>query len=521
MTHPALPAVTVYDRLRHVAAARPDACALEFQDQSFTYADILEVVERAAALLRSASIGFGDAVVSYATNSPDLLFVYFAAAKLGAVYVPVNPNMSAAEVGYIYGHSDAKLLLHASLAAGVAERLVPTQCRQLLSNVTATTVPEEANLPPCGAVSRKTDFLICYTSGSTGAPKAVVLDHGSQVDVCASLSEFWGLTESDVTLVALPLGYLFGLTTASAAGLLSGGSVVLLPKYRPSDVLEAMIARHATIFHGVPTMFTMMLEYVEQNRASFDLSAVRQLICAGAPLPEEIAQRFARTFGKPLRNYYAATECSPVIGHPDAHSRALPPGSIGCLAPGAEVRIVSAEGHDCPVGVEGEFYVRGAATMNRYLKNPELTATALSGGWFRTGDLGQVDAAGYYFITGRIKDTIFRGGANIAPAEVEAVLSTHPDVANVAVVGAPDKIYGEVPVAYIVPRGDSRPGEQALISHAQASLADFKIPRHYVLVGGLPLGKTGKIDKSALKAAWALPDHGACSFSSNVEDRQK
>jgi long-chain acyl-CoA synthetase len=277
-----------------------------------------------------------------------------------------------------------------------------------------------------------------------------------------------------------------------------------------------MVGWRATIFHGVPTMFTMMLEYVEQNCLSFDLSGVRQLICAGAPLPEDVAQRFAQTFHRTLQNYYAATECSPIIGHPDAHRAVLPPGSIGRLAPGAHVRIVSADGHDCPVGVDGEFYVRGAATLKRYLKNPGLTADALSEGWFRTGDLGRVDEAGYYFITGRIKDTIFRGGANIAPAEVEAVLSGHPDVASVAVVGAPDKIYGEVPVAYIVPRGGSRPEAQTLMTHAASALADFKVPRHYVLVDELPLGKTGKIDKAALKAAWTRQQGGALSIATKV-----
>lgn len=501
-------ALTVYDSLREVVAARPGAIALQYEARSLTYTEFLELVERAAAFLRSEDIGPGDRVMAFAQNSPELLLAYFAAAKLGAVYVPVNPNMAAAEVRYICEHSEAKLVLHEERVADVVEAIGSVGRRYLLSRLTSTDASDESVLAPSGAITRESDFLICYTSGTTGFPKAVVLDHGSQVDACASFQEFWGLTDADVTLVALPLGYLFGLTTASAAGLLSGGLVVLLPKYRPKDVLETMVRQRVTVFHGVPTMFTMMLEFADQNQVSFDLSNVRQLICAGAPLADDIAQRFASTFGKALQNYYAATECSPVIGRPDSHRAPLPAGSIGRLAPGASVRVVAPDGEDCPVGEVGEFYVRGAATLNRYLKNPELTSSCLRDGWFRTGDLGRVDEAGYYYITGRIKDTIFRGGANIAPAEVEAVLLGHPGVGDVAVIGVPDRIYGEVPIAFIVPRSGIHPDADALTAYAASALADFKIPRHYEFVAALPTGKTGKIDKAALKERW-VQQHGS------------
>jgi long-chain acyl-CoA synthetase len=208
-------------------------------------------------------------------------------------------------------------------------------------------------------------------------------------------------------------------------------------------------------------------------------------------------------FHKRLHNYYGATECSPMIGLPDAHRDPLPRGSVGRLAPDASVRVVAPDKTDCPVGVEGEFYARAASMINRYLKDPAMTAAAVEDGWFRTGDLGWVDERGYYYITGRIKDVIFRGGSNIAPAEVEVALNAHPAVASVAVIGVPDKLYGEVPVAFVIVRGSTPPRPEDLMTHAAGSLAEFKVPRHYVFVDEFPLGKTGKVDKAALKAHWS------------------
>jgi long-chain acyl-CoA synthetase len=348
-------------------------------------------------------------------------------------------------------------------------------------------------------VDPNSDFLIIYTSGSTGTPKGIVLSHAAQVNAAAALSEMWGVGEKDVTVVGLPLGYLYGLSTAAAVGLQRGGTVVILRRFHPRDALEALVASKATIYHGVPTMYSMMLEFCEQQDLKFDLSQVRELICAGAPLPGEMRQRFATRFGRALHDYYAMTECTPVFGSYSSDLRPVPAKAIGRLAPGATVRILRPGGADCGVEEEGEILVRGAATMKRYLNSPELTNIAMKDGFVRSGDLGYRDSAGYYYISGRLKDLIIRGGANISPSEVEKALASHPGVQDAAVVGIEDRIFGEVPIAFVVRRHGSRVSADELVQHAEMLLSDFKVPRRYVFETELPLGKTGKIDKAELK----------------------
>ncbi len=489
---------TIYDALKATVQRRGSAPALIFKDECVTYDQLRDRIDSIAEVLRREEIRVGDPFAVYAQNCLEVIYCYYAAAKVGAIYVPINPNMTLTEVRYIVTHCGAKRLFvdegsHAQSFAGI-----PADTLRPLSALTTT---QRASALPGSfpAVSGEDGCLIIYTSGSTGDPKAVLLDHRSQVDVCDSLMEMWGMTERDTTLVALPLGYLYGLSTAAGVGLRAGGVVVVFPKFRPKDVLEGFFSARATVFHGVPTMFSMMLEYVEQNAISFDLSGVRQMISAGAPLGDELITRFEATFNKKLQNYYAMTECTPVFGKYASDLVPLPAGSIGKPAPGTSVRVVAPDGADCDVGVDGEFVVRGAATMRGYYKNPKLTASVLKDGWFMSGDMGHRDEHGYYYITGRIKEIIIRGGANVAPAEVERVLGRHPCVQDVAVVGAPDRMFGEVPVAFIVPRAQATVTAEELIKHAEHDLADFKIPQRYYFLEVLPVGKTGKVDKRALK----------------------
>jgi len=245
-----------------------------------------------------------------------------------------------------------------------------------------------------------------------------------------------------------------------------------------------------------------MLEYTEQNGLNFDLSAVRHMISAGAPLSDEVTLRFEKTFRKKLQNYYAMTECTPVFGVYASDPVPVPEKAIGKRAPGVSVKVVGSKGEECGPAVDGEFYIRAPAMLKCYRKDPELTAAALQDGWFRSGDLGHYDEKGYYYITGRIKDIIIRGGANIAPTEVEHVLSRHPAVQDVAVIGVPDRIFGEVPVAFVVRRPQQSVSSEELVKHARADLADFKVPQHYLFPETLPLGKTGKVDKRALLDQW-------------------
>ena len=491
--------MTIYQSLRSIAEQRGRAVALRCGAEAMSYAELLRRVDSAAVRLSSLGIARGIPYAVLSENRPELMVAYYAAAKLGAVFVPVNPNLTASEVSHIVAHSGARLLLHDAAMNAIAHAAVPEPaCRPLSILAEMSHVDSAQDYD----VKAEDDFLLIYTSGSTGLPKAVLFDQAAEIAGNASLIEMWGITSGDVTLVALPLGYLYGLSTAAATGLQAGGEVVVLRRFHPGGVLEAFVASQVSVFHGVPTMYSMMLEYVEQRGLSYDLSFMRALICAGAPLSEEMKQRFSKIFNKDIQDYYALTEVRPVFGAYADDPEPVPARSIGRAAPGVSARILAGRNEDCAAGTLGELVVWSPSTLKRYHKDPLLTSEALFEGGFRTGDIGYRDERGYYYLTGRIKDIIIRGGANIAPAEVEGVLVRHPSVQDVAVIGIPDRIFGEVPAAFIVRRHGADVTPEELIAYASKVLADFKVPKHFGFEAALPLGKTGKVDRNALKALW-------------------
>lgn len=487
---------SVYAAFEATAQRNLEKAALKFEGETVSYAELIERIENTARHLRSRGIGKGDAFAAFSQNRPEQLYCYYAAAKLGAVFVPVNPNLTPAEVEYTVGHSEAKVLFYDDVVADTAKAAVS---ESLLVPMAELAKKLPVRLLDTAAVTPEDDFLIIYTSGTTGAPKAIILTHASQINGPAALARLWGITPEDTTLVALPLGYLYGLSTAAASGLQSGGTVVIVRRFHPRDVISALLESEATVFHGVPTMFSMMMEYCEQRSLSFDLSKMRKLICAGAPLTAEVERRFVAQFGKELENYYALTECTPVFGRYFDDATPLPEGSIGRAAPGAVVKILRADGTECDPNEDGELLVRAAATLDRYLKNPSMTEEALKDGLFKTGDLVRQDENGFFFITGRIKEIIIRGGANISPAEVEKALIAHSGVQDAAVIGVADRIFGEVPVAVVVRRHGSEVTQEELITHVEGLISDFKVPRTIFFETELPQGKTGKTDKKVLK----------------------
>jgi long-chain acyl-CoA synthetase len=492
----------ILDLLREAATRRGDAAAICFDGHALSYHAFLGQIDVASQGLRKLGIGKGSVFAFLSENRIELMTAYYAAAGLGAVFVPINPSLSVREVAHIMDHSGASLLFHDEAMRAIAQESAPADRRKPLAALmdgAPTTQPTAAE----AAIAPDDDFLIIYTSGSTGTPKAVLFDQQAEIRGNASLIEMWGITEKDVTLVALPLGFLYGLSTAAATGLQAGGKVVIQRRFHPSEVLQALVAERASIYHGVPTMFTMMLDYAEQNALSIDLSFMRLLICAGAPLSAELKQRFARRFNKTIDDYYALTEVRPVFGRFARDPQDVPAGAIGRASPGAEIRITDGRGRDVADGEAGEFLIRAQATLKRYFKDEALTRSSLQGGLFRTGDLGFRDRRGFYHLTGRIKDIIIRGGANIAPAEVEGVIALFPGVLAAAVIGVADRKYGEVPVAFIVPRKGATVTAEILAAHCRNDLAEYKLPAGFHFLETFPLGVTGKVDKKALKALWA------------------
>lgn len=469
--------------------------ALRFEGEALSYPELDRRAAIAAKALRGMGVSRGDAFAVIGENCPEILTAYYAAAKLGAVFISVNSGLKVDEIRYILGHAKCVLLLHDQATAELAIAAAAPERRRRIEDL-ATSVSAEIVEPtdPLG------DFMIAYTSGTTGVPKAVVFDQSTEVAASRALIKLWGVGKTDRIVVALPLGFLYGLSTACAMGLEAGAEIILLRRFHPKAVLHALVANKATIFHGVPTMFAMLLDYCEQNSVSANLSFMRSLICAGAPLAPELKRRFTERFCKPIDDYYALTEIRPVFGRYAGDDALIPAGAIGKAAPGADIRIVDGSGQAVGDGVQGEVLVRAAGTMLRYHKDPELTAQSFRDGLFATGDVGFRDAEGFYHLTGRIKDIIIRGGANIAPAEVENILLRHPSIQAAAVVGRRDAKFGEVPVAFVSWTEGVVGDQEGVIAHCRHHLADFKVPVRLFTLPEMPLGATGKVDKAKLKS---------------------
>lgn len=495
---------TLYSALADIALGTPSAPAIVYEGQTIQYSELIERIDVVADYLNSLGLRGGHAIAAFGQNSPDFAIHYYAAAKLGVVFVPLNFNLTPAEIAYILNHCEAKflfldddataLMINSSETAMFRSQFRPLRMPARSEwgvNLIAPSVPEADH-----------DLIIAYTSGTTGTPKAVVMDHNAQLGAAKALKEFWGLNSKDCTVVAAPLGFLLGLSTATTVGLLNGMKVVLHRRFHPAEVLDSMVEHKVTVYTGVPTMYSMMLEYSEQQDITYDLSKVRSLICCGAPLADELKKRFETRFCQRLQNYYGMTECYPLIGKFANDPNPLPEGCVGRIAPNASIRIVASDGKECEPDVAGEMLVKAASMLKRYHKDPALTEASLVDGWFKSGDLGSIDAAGYIYITGRIKDIIIRGGANISPVEIENVLHRHPEVQDAAVIGVSDERYGEVPVAFITRRQGCEALESNLLQHCKVALAKFKVPASIIVCDALPLGSTGKVDKQALKKQW-------------------
>lgn len=487
---------SLYAALANAAAPRPDKIALIHESGNVSYRGMLDRIDTVARHLRRLGIGKGDIFAIYGQNTLEHYYCLYAASKIGAVIVPLNPHLTAAEVSYSFEHSEARILFHDEHVAATARSGVPPDRMLPLSVLSDMAAGDDH---AAAETDVHADFVIAYSSGTTGTPKAIVLDQASLIRVGDSAAEMWGITERDVTALALPLGYLYGLNTASSPILHAGGTVAVMRRFHPGDAIRMFRDHGVTLFMGVPTMFTMMMDYCQQHGMAFDMSGMRILICAGSPLPPETAARFSEQFGKSLQNYYGLSEAYPIISHYYGEKDQATPGSTGRLAPGAAISLRRPDGSVCAVGEPGEAFVRGPATMKRYNKNAEMTSEVMQDGMFRTGDILVQDAKGFYTITGRIKDIIIRGGNNISPAEVEEALVTHPAIREAAVVGVPDAVFGETPVAFVVLKHGTALDTGELMTHARKSLSEFKVPQTIRIVAELPLGKTGKVDKRVLR----------------------
>ncbi len=499
----------------------PDRTAMVCEDETRSFAQLQERVNRLANGLRSLGVSKGDKVAVMAVNSMPYVETYYASARLGATFVPLNFRAKRDEIAYMVNNSEASVLLvgerYLELVADIKPQMetikhlisMDTKAEGMTNyeELLAAHEPEEIFTD----VEDMDPTIIIYTSGTTALPKGVVLTHlGMSVYVTNTVEPADPAAEDvDVLLVSVPFCHVAGATTMLSS-VWSGRKLVILPQFDPEGWLKAVQTHRVTHSFVVPTMLKRVMDHPEFDK--YDLSSLQLLAYGAAPMPYEVVTKAVGVFKCGLMNAYGQTESTSSLTYlgPDAH--VIPDGppeerelklrrlrSVGKTMDDITVAILDPEGNELPAGKEGEIVAKGARIMSGYLGRDEETNEAMRGGWLHTGDVGWKDEEGYLFITGRTKDLIIRGGENIAPGEIEAVLDQHPAVQEAAVIGVPDVEWGEDIKAVIILRPGQTVTPEELTAFVKGQLASFKAPKYYDFVQEMPRNYLGKVLKTDLR----------------------
>ncbi|MGC0367328.1 malonyl-CoA/methylmalonyl-CoA synthetase [Rhodococcus sp. 27YEA15] len=462
---------------------RPDQVVAISEDGIRMTAEQLEANSaRIASKLAGAGLSAGDRLVISAEPSVDLMVAYVAAQRLGLTVVPLNTAYGPAEI--------RKIIQNTSPRGALVDDNVRGRAIAEAGTGPMVVAGCDVDLPATSSVAldfadRHTQALICHTSGTTGSPKGAVLTSGNLLASAVAVRAAWRWTPEDRLVLALPLFHLHGLGMGINGTLVAGASAVILKKFSPAAVAEAARQHSGSMFFGVPTMYH---RFVSSSSAEA-LGQLRLCVSGSAPLSAELHSRIRESSGQTVLERYGMTETVITVSNPYEGERR--PGTVGLPLPNVDLRLAE--------GDSGEIQLRGPSVFSGYLNNPSATAeTFTPDGWFRTGDLGELDPDGYLRIVGRSKELIISGGYNVYPREIEELLQDHPDVAEAAVVGSPSEEWGEMVVAFVVSASGSVGNDVELIDYAAARLAPYKRPRRVVFVDALPRNELGKMKRSEL-----------------------
>jgi long-chain acyl-CoA synthetase len=453
-----------------------------------SYAQFDARIAAFAEQLAETGFGRGDVLAVMLPNRVELLVALFAAWRLGGAATPVNPVFTATEADHQIGDSGAAVVVNLGPDAPSAGRPA-IHVADMRVTAAGTPVPPVALRPDDLA-------LLIYTSGSTGRPKGVMLDHANAEAMSSTMAQHFSLTDRDHCLLVLPLFHVNAIMVSALASFRSGGQLSIVGSFSASRFFEQVERLRPTYFSAVPTIYALLASLPAEVRP--DTSSLRFVVCGAAPVSAELLDRCEERFGFTMVEGYGLTEgtcasaCNPVDG-----VRKL--GTVGPALPGQRIEIRDEDGATLPTGQVGEVVISGPTVMRGYLNKPEATAETLVDGWLRTGDVGRLDEDGYLTIVDRVKDMIIRGGENIYPKEIEAVLTAVPGVLEAAVVGRPDDLLGESPVAYVSLYPDARLSDEDLLEHCRRHLTRVKVPERIEILDGLPKNPVGKTDKPALR----------------------
>ncbi len=499
------------DWLGRRAQLSPDRVALfdaQRSLQPITYREWNAAANRTAHLLRSLGVKHGDRVATLAQNCVDLLDLWFACGKLGAILQPLNWRLTLPELSGLIADGEPTVLAYGPdyAATSLALRAQTSAVSHWLAIDGADPAdPADPALAQRDAfpatftpveLSWDDPWVICYTGGSTGLPKGAILTHRSITANAVNTVMSWGLRPDDVAILNAPLFHTGGLNVFTAPLVQLGGASIVCRSFNVDQVFDLIDSGQATLFFGVPTMFIAMQQH--PRWPTVDFSRMRIVISGGAPCPEPVFHAFwAR--GIDFKTGYGLTEAGPNTFWLPPELVRVKPGAVGYPLMFIDLRVVASDGRLCAANEIGELQIRGPHVCAGYWRRPAETAAAFVDGWLRTGDLASFDDDGCYRIVGRLKDVIISGGENIYPAEVESVLAGHPAIAEVALVGMPDPHWGEVGWAAIVIRPGQSVTDQELLAFAGERLARYKLPKRVITLAELPKTGAGKIDKPALK----------------------
>jgi long-chain acyl-CoA synthetase len=477
-----------------------------FEGREYRSSELRRMQLRLARAWRDLGVQPGDRIAVMTPNCPEVGPVYASCWRVGGVTVPMLFLLAQPEVEHILADSAPRVVVTSPEFLGTIQKAVATLERKPELVVIGEPAPEGTHAISALIESSSEDHAveprdptdlsaILYTGGTTGRPKGVMLTHGGMIGIIDSVVEATEVEDGKVTLVALPLAHAYGIVTG-LGGMKVIGTGVLMRWFDAEGALRLIQEHRVNYFASVPTMLVYMLRH--PNFDEYDLSSLERIASAAAPCPVELLEEAERRFGCPVYEGYGLTE-STIACASQRPSQPKIVGSVGKPIPGVVVQIRDDEDREVHSGEVGEVCIQGPNVMAGYYRMPEATAQAIRDGWLHTGDMGRLDEDGNLYIVDRKKDMIIRGGLNIYPRDVEEVLHQHPGVAEAAVVGRPDAVYGEEVVAFVVRREGGSPSEQELIDFSRQTLAKYKSPKEVVFVDTLPKSGVGKVLRRALR----------------------
>ncbi|MFC1947438.1 class I adenylate-forming enzyme family protein [Chloroflexota bacterium] len=503
--------------LERTASRYGDKDAIVYGDRRVTYTTLNETSNRFANALLKAGINVGDRVALFLSNSPEFFIAFFGITKIGAIPLPLDQQYKLREMKSLFNNSLPVAIVSEKTALDVMTPILPDlksvkliieESPEKKGRFTGFNEFLNSGSDEFLNVERSPDDIavIMYTSASSFQPKGVMLSHYSLVKEAIMSSDGYDQTENDImVLFALPMFHVYGLVAAALSTIYTGGTIILVPGTGLSikSFMSAIEREKGTMFLGVPYIFALVVDMAKKDGIQDDLSSLRLCASAGAPLSVNTARQFKELFGLDIMDCYGLTEAVCHVTCPPI-SATVKIGSIGKPLCDWNLKIVDSYEREVPVGESGEILVNGPI-MKGYYNNPEDTDEFIKDGWLYTGDIGMKDKDDYLYITGRSKDTIIVKGQNIYPADVESVIAEMPEVVEVAVMGIPDKMRGEIIGAVINLCEGADITEQGIRQFCLERIASYKIPKQIIFSGPMPRNQSGEIDKDILRGQLSIP----------------